>query len=219
MPRSGRYPKGLLRMPAENWIAYVAAVLVLMCTPGPSQLLMMSKSVSNGFGRALATASGDLTANFFQMLAAGLGLGALVLASERAFVAVKWAGVVYLIWMGVQMIRGKSRGPLAPGRKVSLRRLWTEGFVTSAANPKAVVFFAALFPQFIDTHAAFWPQFVLLSSTYLILDGAFLSIYGGASRWLTEHLVGAARRWLDRIAGSLLIVAAVLLGLKKIAVR
>ena len=117
------------------------------------------------------------------------------------------------------MIRGKGRARLAPGRKMPLRKLWAQGFVTSAANPKAVIFFAALFPQFIDTSAAFWPQFLILSSTYLAMDGAFVSIYGGASRWLTTRLLGRARIWLDRFAGSLLIAAAVLLGLKRVATR
>ena len=152
--------------------------MVLMSTPGPSQLLMMSNSLANGFGRALATAGGDLTANLLQMLAAGFGLGALVVASERTFLTVKWLGVAYLVWLGIQMIRGRDRGEPAVGRVVPLRRLWAQGFVTSAANPKAGVFFAALFPQFIDPHAAFWPRFLLLSVTYLVLDGTFLSVYG-----------------------------------------
>jgi threonine/homoserine/homoserine lactone efflux protein len=206
-------------MPIETWIAYVAAVMLLMSTPGPSQLLMISNSVANGFRRALATAAGDLTANLLQMLAAGLGLGALVLASGSAFSAVKWAGVIYLVLMGVQMIRGRGRRELTPGATVCLRRLWTQGFVTSASNPKAVVFFAALFPQFIDTGLAFWPQFAILAATYLVLDGVFLSVYGGASRWVTVQLTGPAKAWLDRVAGTFLIVAAILLGLKKVTVR
>jgi len=180
---------------------------------------MISNSVANGFRRALATAAGDLTANLLQMLAAGLGLGALVLASGSAFSAVKWAGVIYLVLMGVQMIRGRGRRELVPGAAVRLRRLWTQGFVTSASNPKAVVFFAALFPQFIDTGLAFWPQFVILAATYLVLDGVFLSVYGRASHWVTVHLTGPAKAWLDRIAGTFLIVAAILLGLKKVTVR
>ena len=202
-------------MSAETWFTYVAAVMLLMSTPGPSQLLMMSNSMSNGFGRALATAGGDLTANLLQMLAAGFGLGALVVASERAFLTVKWLGVAYLVWLGVRMIRGRDRRATSSGRVAPLRRLFAQGFVTSAANPKAVVFFAALFPQFINPQAAFWPQFLVLSATYLVLDGTFLSIYGVTSHWLAPRLAGPARTWLDRVAGSLLIGAAILLGLKK----
>ncbi len=97
-------------MTIETWLTYVAAVLLLMSTPGPSQLLMMSNSMANGFRRSLATAAGDLTANSLQMLAAGVGLGAIVLASERAFLAIKWLGVAYLVWMGISKIRNAGSG-------------------------------------------------------------------------------------------------------------
>ncbi len=137
-------------MPLETWIVYVAAVLVLMSTPGPSQLLMLSNSVANGFRRSLATACGDLTANLGQMLAAGLGLAALLLAFDNALTIIKWAGVAYLIWLGVRMLRRSGRTVSTAGvgtSRVTLKALWLQGFLTSTANPKAVVFFAALFPH------------------------------------------------------------------------
>ena len=91
-------------MTLETWTIYVAAVLALMITPGPSQLLMLSNSAAHGFRRSLATAVGDLTANACQMLAAGLGLAAILAATENALLIVKWLGVAYLIWLGVRMI-------------------------------------------------------------------------------------------------------------------
>jgi threonine/homoserine/homoserine lactone efflux protein len=101
----------------------------------------------------------------------------------------------------------------------SRKALWLQGFVTSAANPKAVVFFAALFPQFIDPALAFWPQFILLSLTYLIMDGLFLTAYGSSASWLAQRLKGKARLWLDRIGGGFMIAAAVMLSLKSIRVN
>lgn len=201
------------------WTAYVAAVLVLMSTPGPSQLLMLSNSMANGFARATATAAGDLSANTLQMLAAGLGLGALVLASEDAFAAIKWAGVAYLVWMGVSRIRRAGAGWAGEGRRASLRGLFLQGFLTSASNPKAVVFFAALFPQFIAADAPFWTQFAILSVTYLCMDGLFLAAYGGGAGWVAARLRGPFRLWLDRAAGAFLILAALLLGLKTLQGR
>ena len=91
-------------MTLEIWTLYVATVLALMSTPGPSQLLMLSNSAAHGFGRATFTAFGDLTANAFQMLAAGLGLAALIAASGTALAVIKWAGVAYLVWLGARMI-------------------------------------------------------------------------------------------------------------------
>ena len=209
-------------MTFEIWTLYVATVLALMSTPGPSQLLMLSNSGAHGFRRALFTAAGDLTANALQMLAAGLGLAAIIAASGTALAAIKWAGVAYLIWLGIRMIkRAKPDDPKLNGNrpKTSLRNLWSQGFLTSAANPKAVVFFAALFPQFISSDIAFWPQFLILSATYIVMDGFFLSVYGLSASWIAARFRGTARVWIERIGGGFMIGAAVLLGLKSITQR
>lgn len=204
----------------ETWTLYVVTVLALMSTPGPSQLLMLSNSGVHGFRRSLATAAGDLTANAMQMLAAGLGLAAVIAASATALSVIKWAGVVYLLWLGVRMIRrAQPDGPenATPHKRLSLKALWAQGFLTSAANPKAVVFFAALFPQFISADAAFWPQFLILSATYIVIDGLFLSAYGLGASWIVARFKGHARLWVERIGGSFMIAAAVLLGLKSLS--
>ncbi len=207
-------------MPFETWTLYVLTVLALMSTPGPSQLLMLTNSGVHGFRRSLATAAGDLSANALQMLAAGLGLAAIIAASATALAVIKWAGVAYLLWLGVRMIRRAKPDETAAGgqRKIaSLRTLWLQGFLTSAANPKAVVFFAALFPQFIAVDLAFWPQLLILSATYIVMDGLFLSAYGLGSTWVVKRFKGTARVWVERIGGGFMIGAALLLGLKSIS--
>ena len=203
-------------MSLETWITYVATVLLLMSTPGPSQLLMLSNSAANGLKRGLFTAAGDLTANFLQMLAAGLGLAAIIAASGTALTVIKWLGVAYLVFLGLRTILKAESKAQRTATQTSARALWTQGFITSAANPKAVVFFAALFPLFIDGALPFWPQFAILSATYLIIDGLFLTAYGGSASWLAARLKGAARLWLDRAGGGFMIVAALLLGLKSL---
>ena len=190
-----------------------------MSTPGPSQLLMLSNSGAHGLRRSLSTAAGDLSANSLQMLAAGLGLAAIIAASGAALAIIKWAGVAYLIWLGIRMIRrAKPNDPKVGDtkRNVSLGNLWMQGFITSAANPKAVVFFAALFPQFISADHAFWPQFLILSVTYIIMDGLFLSAYGAGASWIAARFKGAAKAWIERIGGSFMIVAAILLSFRSI---
>lgn len=203
-------------MPFDSWLLYLATVLAFMITPGPSHLLMLSNSMSHGFKRSLATAAGDLSANALQMLAAGLGLAAFLLASQSAFEAVKWAGVAYLVWMAWRMWRRSAGSNATPGaaKAAGVRALWLQGFITSAANPKAVVFFAALFPQFITTDLPFLPQFLALSLTYLIIDGLFLSSYGFSADWLARRLKAKARRVLDRLGALCLLGAALMLGLK-----
>ncbi|MEX0282853.1 MAG: LysE family translocator [Arenibacterium sp.] len=204
-------------MSFETWSLYVLTVLALMATPGPSQLLMLANSARHGAQRALATAAGDLTANLGQMLAAGLGLAALIAASGYALTIIKWAGVAYLIWLGLHTIRNAgARASDSGSMSPSLTALWTQGFLTSAANPKAVVFFAALFPQFISPDLAFWPQFWLLAAIYIAMDGLFLSAYGFGGAALATRLRGQARQWLDRVGGALMIAAAMVLGSKSL---
>lgn len=137
-------------------------------------------------------------------------------ASRYGFTAIKWGGVLYLIWLGIKMISatfGAGKDPVTAKRS-TLRQLWLRGFITSAANPKAVVFFAALFPQFIDPSLPIFDQVLLLGLTYLIIDGLFLSAYGIGAGWLATRLNARLRPWIDRVAGASLFGAAILLGLK-----
>ncbi len=209
-------------MTFEFWTVYVATVLLLMSTPGPSQLLILSNAGKYGYRRSIATIFGDLTANALQMIAAGFGLAALIAASENVLFFIKWFGVIYLIWLGVRMIRNAKAETVEEGvvkSETSLKALWLQGFLTSAANPKAVVFFAALFPQFIDANLAFAPQFLILSATYIVIDATFLSAYGLGSSWIASKFQGSAKIWIERLGGTFMIVAAVLLGAKTIDTR
>lgn len=200
----------------DIWLSYVLTVLVMMSTPGPSHLLMISNSAANGMPKSLATAAGDLTANLLQMLAAGLGLSALILAAPKAFIVIKILGVCYLIWLGVRMLLQsfKSQNAVQSTSVTTLKTLWLQGFATSASNPKAVIFFAALFPQFIVAQHAFWPQFLLLSVTYLVIDGAFLCTYGMLAAKLSRSFAKHGLKWVHRLGGVGILVAAGLLSLK-----
>jgi threonine/homoserine/homoserine lactone efflux protein len=172
--------------------------------------------MSNGFHRSLATAAGDLSANTIQILLAGLGLAAVITGSRYGFAIIKWAGVSYLVWVGIRQIVASYRGHTG-SRDIpitSLRRLWFRGFVTSAANPKAVVFFAALFPQFLDPQSSLAPQIAILGVTYIVIDGCFLASYGKGASWIAQKLRSQHKVWVDRAAGASLITAAVLLGLR-----
>lgn len=203
-------------MTIDTWLLYVGTVLVFMITPGPSHLLMFSTSMSNGFARSLATAGGDLTANAVQIVLAGFGLAAVITSSSHGLLVVKWAGVTYLTWIGIRQIRSSFLQNEEPGPMpyVSAARLWTRGFITSASNPKAVVFFAALFPLFLDPAYSLAPQIAILGATYLLIDGSFLAAYGKGASWLARKVRGRRRVWIDRAAGAGIVCAAVLLGLR-----
>ena len=204
-------------MKIEIWIAFVSAVLTLMSTPGPSQLLMLSNSVNHGFRRSMYTGAGDLTANLLQMAVASLGLASLIQSSMRFFMVVKWVGVAYLVYLGMKMILSNNSTDKKDMREErSLTSLYLQGFLTSAANPKAVIFFAALFPQFINPSLPLAAQFVMLSATYLSIDAIFLFTYGKSAHWISTKMNSKHRQRANRISGVLLIVAAVLLGLKDV---
>ena len=204
-------------MTIEIWFVYIVTVLVLMSTPGPSQLLILSNSISNGFKRSLFTAAGDLSANFLQMVVASVGLVGVISSSQEFFLVIKWAGVFYLVYLGLKLIFSKNQISVAGEKQIrSGHSLYWQGFITSAANPKAVIFFAALFPQFINPRDDLLIQFSILSSTYLILDAIFLSFYGKFAEWVSLKLVPSARLHLNKISGGFLIFAAILLGLKEV---
>lgn len=206
-------------MPIEIWTMYVVTVLAMMSTPGPSHLLMLSNSMAHGFKRSLATVAGDLTANLLQMLAAGLGLAALLTVYGNALAIIKWLGVAYLIFLGIRIIRnaGTQNADLQEAAPASAGKLWLQGFITSATNPKAIVFFAALFPQFISADGAFWPQFIILSITYIVIDGLFLCAYGMGASWIANRFTGSTRTTIEKAGGGLMLGAAVLLGLKTLS--
>jgi threonine/homoserine/homoserine lactone efflux protein len=201
------------------WLAYVSTILILMSTPGPSHVLMLSNSLTHGFRKSIATLAGDLSANILQMLIAAAGLVTVVQASPSFFMYVKWGGVAYLIYLGIRLylksqpITDQQR---SAGTGRSRQALYWQGFLTSATNPKAIIFFAALFPQFLDHTKPMVEQFVILSATYLVMDGCFLLFYGGFARLVSGFFRGRSPAYLNRTSGTLLIIAAIILGLKDI---
>ncbi len=202
-------------MNIDVWLFFISTVFVFMITPGPSHLLMLSNSMSSGFRPSIATAAGDLSANFIQMVIASTSLIAILNASQRAFMIIKWAGVAYLIYMGLKLLFGKKTGA-GKGSPQSVKTLYWQGFITSAANPKAVIFFAALFPQFITSTSPLLPQFAALSASYLFIDGCFLLSYGKFADYLSKKYRHQLANKLNKVSGSFFIGAALLLGLKDI---
>ncbi|MEO1291537.1 MAG: LysE family transporter [Pseudomonadota bacterium] len=199
-------------MNPDLYLAYLAVVAVFFASPpGPSQLLMISNSLSHGVRRSGATVAGDLSANALQMTAAAFGLAALIASSATALAVIKWAGVAYLLWMGISKFLAKpvavdaSRAAARPGR------LYRQGFFTSAANPKAVVFFAALFPQFIDASLPIWPQLLMLGGTYLVIDGCILFLYGWLAVTSLQRVKALTGQLMNRLSGAMMIGAALLL--------
>ncbi len=200
------------------WISFVGTVLILVWTPGPSVLLATANSMKYGVRKTTGTILGDLSANLIQIILASAGLATIVISSGELFQLIKWLGVLYLIYMGFRKIISppdiKFKNETVKSR--SFLNLFTEGFLMSAANPKAIVFFAALFPLFINESAPFLPQVTILGITFLVLDGISLLTYAYFATRLKAYLENARKVHLqNRIVGILLILSGIMLSMVK----
>ena len=192
----------------ELYISFILAVSLLAITPGPSVLLMTANSMDNGWLKSTGTIFGDLSANLIQIIIASAGLAAFLLASEELFQIMKWIGVGYLIIIGLKkLLKKKGDLEMAEAKKSSWKGLYLQGFFVSATNPKAILFLAAFFPVFIDTSLAYFPQILVLASTYLIIDGLSLLLYGIFASHLQKYLRDQQKQHIqNKIVGTLFII-------------
>ena len=199
------------------WLAFVVTEVVLCLTPGPAVLFVVSCALARGSRAALWGNAGILTGNTFYFALSAVGLGAVLLASHEIFTIVKFAGAAYLVWLGIRTIRGAGLAlRIDPAvRPVEYRwRMLARGFVLQAANPKALLFFVALLPQFIDTHRAIAPQVVILALTSALIEFTVLASYGYfASRAATLAREARFVTATNRASGGLLIATGTLLAL------
>jgi homoserine/homoserine lactone efflux protein len=199
----------------STWLTLFAACWAISISPGAGAVAAMSAGLSHGFRRGYFMTFGLILGIWTQVLLVGAGLGALIATSETAFAAIKWAGVAYLIYLGVQQWRAPAK-PLvaqqAEGALVTRRQLVMRGWVVNALNPKGTVFLLAVVPQFINLKAALAPQYGIIAATLGFTD---LVVMGGytvlASRVLAALRSEAHIKLLNRMFGSLFIVAGTLL--------
>jgi len=197
----------------QVWSAFALIETVLCLTPGPAVLLVLSQALTRGTARTIWSILGILSANTAYFILSATGIGAILLASYDLFFAIKWIGAGYLVWLGVSAFLGKSktlsvrRGSDTPTRG---RRLFFSGFILQMSNPKALLFFTALLPQFINPHAAIVPQVAILALTSVFIE-FFVQLVYAILAGRAVHLASQPRfsRFADRISGSLLITAGI----------
>ena len=204
-------------MPLELYLAFVLASTVLILVPGPNVTLLVATSLSYGARRALATLAGTSTAIALPLLVTALGMTSLIALLASGFEWLRWAGVAYLVWLGIRQWRA---APVAledvEPQAVLARALFWRGFLVSATNPKTWLFYAAFFPQFVDPAHPAGPQVALLAATFLalatVLDGGYALLAGR----LRGFFRGQRRaRLRNRVTGSLLIGAGLGLALAR----
>ena len=194
-------------MTIETWLAFIAASLILVATPGPSIFLGVVHSINFGVKRVIFTALGDISANALQMVLVSIGLGVVVMTSEYAFDVIKWCGVVTLVYIGVKIFFTKASAIAEldlQSQSTSNVKLYISGFMVAAGNPKAIVFFTAFLPQFIDSTQPIFQQLLILCPTMAILDFTLVMLYA----CMAKTLVNANTSSIDiinKISGGLLI--------------
>lgn len=197
----------------QIWSAFFVVEFVLCLTPGPAVLLVLGQALTRGAGRAVYSILGILAANTVYFILSATGVAAILLASYDLFFAIKWIGAAYLVWIGISAFLGRSKSlsiRAADSTPVSGRRLFLNGFILQMSNPKVIVFFTALLPQFFNPHAPIAPQVAILAVTSVAIEFCVQFVYAVlAGR--ASHLAAQPRlaRITDRVAGSLLISAGV----------
>lgn len=200
---------------------FLITSFILSATPGPNMLLAMSLGLRFGVRRAAWGGFGMVAALTALATASVLGLGALLAASEPAFLTVKWLGVAYLMWLGWTTWRApvaavRSRDAAPAGEVGSAVRLFVRGALVAFSNPKALVFMAALFPQFIEPDRPLLPQVSALVMILVVVEFGWILTYAAGGHTIAARLSStSAVRGLNRLSGGLMIGAGGLLALAR----
>jgi threonine/homoserine/homoserine lactone efflux protein len=201
---------------ASTLLLFVGASVVLLAIPGPAVIYVVTRSLGQGRAAGLVSVLGVETGTFTYALAAAAGLSGLIAASQTAFIAIKFEGAAYLIYLGVRKLLESELAP--PPAASGRRRLYWNGLLLQLLNPKIAIFFVAFLPQFVDrAHGAVAPQMLVLGATFTVLallsDGAYALAAGTIGGRLRTSR--AARSALAKVSGGVYVglgIAAALAG-------
>lgn len=202
-------------MSCEFILVYSVTIFIASIVPGPSMLLALTHGMKYGVRRTMASAFGNLAVTLLQAAISIAGLGTILIASEGLFNMIKWAGAAYLVYMGLVVwrsphsgISGDSQG--VPSEGPSFAKMFLEGILVTAGNPKAIVFFTAVFPQFIHPDIAYLPQFsTLMMAGGLIAFCCFMLYAAGGQRIVTLFSRAAVVRYFNKVIGGTFIGAGI----------
>jgi threonine/homoserine/homoserine lactone efflux protein len=202
----------------DLWL-FIASGLLLNVTPGPDTLYIVGRSSTQGWRAGAIAALGIGTGTLVHIVAASLGLSAILAASATAFTVVKVIGAAYLVYVGVSLIRSSRSRPASPNTAVaptSMRHVFAQGFLTNVLNPKVALFFLAFLPQFVLADAPSKPLTLLFLGLIFDVNGtAWNLIVAWSTARLSGRLSGAAafKKWFDRSVGSLFVCIGIKLAL------
>ena len=202
-------------MHIDVWLLYAGATSLLSLTPGPNGLLVLTHGGLFGARRTMATALGGVS-GFVVLIALSMsGLGALLMASEELFSVIRWLGAFYLMWLGYRTWRTPVSLQSTSSDRDSTRSfngLFTEGLVVALSNPKAILFFAAFLPQFLDPQGSLLLQFAIMALTLAVIEFIFeVALAASSERLLPWLSRDRNSRWFQRATGGVFVGAGVAL--------
>lgn len=208
----------------HHWPLFIASGLLLNITPGVDMALVLRSSAAQGLRAGAAAALGVGAGCWVHTAAAALGLSALLASSTTAFTLLRWLGAAYLVWLGLNLLRSRpavapTAAAAAPATATPWRRLFAQGFLTNALNPKVALFFLAFVPQFIRADAANKPlAFIVLGTVFVVNSTVVNLVLAWAAAALRQRLGDgpALRRlglWLNRGVGALFVALGLTLAL------
>lgn len=193
-------------MPLETFLLFAPACFAINMAFGPNNLLSLTNAARIGVAPAILAAAGRIVSFAAMIAIAGVGLGAILAASETVFTLVKYAGAAYLVWIGINLIRAgaplrdEANMPRSSLRKLTLQELWV-----AAGNPKAILVFTAFFPQFVDP-ASYALSFSILGATFLVFETIAIVVYSFIGAKLGRYIRdGRTLKWFNRTSGGMMI--------------
>jgi threonine/homoserine/homoserine lactone efflux protein len=208
-------------MGLSTWWLFIVMTFVVSATPGPNMLFIMTISARHGMRSAVVAMLGCMTALLAMMSISAAGLGALLQAFPAVFEALRLAGAAYLAYLGVKCWRspvqdvpanGAASAAGAAALAVQNGAIYRQAFLVAASNPKAILFAAAFFPQFINPDMAKLPQFAILLTTFTVIEVAWYFVYAASGKRLSSYLQrGSVMRAFNRLTGGVFIGFAALM--------
>lgn len=200
-------------MSIERWITFAVTAFVVLIIPGPTIILVLGRALSHGKRAVLPLVAGVTLGDFTGMTLSLLGLGAILATSATLFTVFKWAGALYLFYLGVKTWRTDPSQPMTQLHALqgTNRALFRSAYVVTALNPKSIAFFVAFLPQFINPHVPHLPQFLILGATFLVLSALNSGLYALFVGQMFETMQSVnVKRWFNRFGGTALVGAGLL---------
>ncbi len=209
-------------MTFDYFVAYFTILFIATVTPGPNSLLAINHGLNHGIRRTIFSGLGNLTGNLLLALVSFLGLGAILIASGIIFTIIKWIGIIYLLFVGFKLIfepviTETFNDNLDKASTIKRKNnLFLDGLIIAVGNPKGILFFTALFPQFIDIKHATAEGFLIIFSTLgIVAFGCYMLYAVFGVRLNRLFLRESFRKGFNRITGSIFVVTGLAIALSK----